>query len=553
MILQQLFESSTGGSDNYAENLAQQIFDKRQDISSEEEVLNQAYHIVANDMGQKTARYKFSYDADFPSDVVSNYFHLQKQGVTEDSPRVDSLVTDALKIMRGPTMDDAVSALKTVLGDREFSGRRGHYNFYVRQLMDMYGKQGVAEDYDDFDDEDEESGLRSGGYVRDKEDSSGEVFVMRGDPYDRRVQITDRNGSGWNISPSRLVAVDDSDPAIARYFGKSVTEGKFVNSDYIFAKDGEQWNKTIAGGSGTMQDPYTAKFNEPLRVLAVLMRSLALQMAGKDPGDPGQFGPTPNKLYYKYNNQLYMGDGTNKIMSVDNTDPKGVAEGEKDTSWMNKQSQDFYNKNPNFKRDDRETKSLGNNRLATRVSPAGGVAKVGKKPVTPFGSQGMTEDQSDSPVAGAITRRILMQRADLLQKYGPEKVMAAIDEVADFVGDVEEIGSSDVSGWVRHVEQILGNMEQSVEEGRHGYDDYGYSLAPGHDEGEPVYSRSHDRVRDFDNSHVQKSRTYHLVHADTGKQLMNKEKTAPAEFGNEQHARAVAAKLKYGTWIPKAV
>ena len=84
--------------------------------------------------------------------------------------------------------------------------------------------QGVAEDYDDFDDEDEESGLRSGGYVRDKEDSSGEVFIMRGDPYDRRVQITDRNGSGWNISPSRLVAVDDSDPAIARYFGKGVAE-----------------------------------------------------------------------------------------------------------------------------------------------------------------------------------------------------------------------------------------------------------------------------------------------------------------------------------------
>jgi len=84
--------------------------------------------------------------------------------------------------------------------------------------------QGVAEDYDDFDDEDEESGLRSGGYVRDKEDSSGEVFIMRGDPYDRRVQITDRNGSGWNISPSRLVAVDDSDPAIARYFGEGVAE-----------------------------------------------------------------------------------------------------------------------------------------------------------------------------------------------------------------------------------------------------------------------------------------------------------------------------------------
>jgi hypothetical protein len=107
---------------------------------------------------------------------------------------------------------------------------------------------------------------------------------------------------------------------------QGVAEGKFFNSDYIFAKNGEHWNKTIEGGSGTKQDPYTAKFNEPLRVLAVLMRSLALQMDGKDPKDSSQFGPTPNKLYYKHNNQLYMGDGTNKIMPVENTDHKGMAE-----------------------------------------------------------------------------------------------------------------------------------------------------------------------------------------------------------------------------------
>lgn len=74
----------------------------------------------------------------------------------------------------------------------------------------------------------------------------------------------------------------------------------------------------------------------------------------------------------------------------------------------------------------------------------------------------MVEGMEDSPVAGAITRRILMQRADLLSKYGPEKVTAAIDEVADFVGDVEEIGSSDVSGWIKQVEQMLDNMEEEV-------------------------------------------------------------------------------------------
>ena len=72
--------------------------------------------------------------------------------------------------------------------------------------------------------------------------------------------------------------------------------------------------------------------------------------------------------------------------------------------------------------------------------------------------------ESDSPVASAITRRILLQRSDLLQKYGPEKVTAAIDDVADFVGDTEEIGSSDVSGWIKQVEQSLAGMGESLKE-----------------------------------------------------------------------------------------
>ena len=73
--------------------------------------------------------------------------------------------------------------------------------------------------------------------------------------------------------------------------------------------------------------------------------------------------------------------------------------------------------------------------------------------------------QEDSPVASAIIRRILLQRTDLLSKYGPERVGAAVDDVADSVGDWDEIGSSDVSGWVRRVEQMLGDMQEGVAEG----------------------------------------------------------------------------------------
>jgi hypothetical protein len=82
-----------------------------------------------------------------------------KKGVAEDTQQVDSLVTDALKIMRGSEVNDAVAALKTVLGDREYNGRRGFYNFYIRQLMDMYSQQGVMEDWQKANKRDKTDGM----------------------------------------------------------------------------------------------------------------------------------------------------------------------------------------------------------------------------------------------------------------------------------------------------------------------------------------------------------------------------------------------------------
>jgi hypothetical protein len=81
----------------------------------------------------------------------------------------------------------------------------------------------------------------------------------------------------------------------------------------------------------------------------------------------------------------------------------------------------------------------------------------------------LDENFGDSPVAGAITRRILMQRLDLLKQYGPESVGAAVDNVADYVGDVDEIGSSDVSAWVAQVERML--KENPPEAFREGWSD----------------------------------------------------------------------------------
>ena len=71
-------------------------------------------------------------------------------------------------------------------------------------------------------------------------------------------------------------------------------------------------------------------------------------------------------------------------------------------------------------------------------------------------NQPIKEDQDTSGVEQAILKRIMVAHLDLLRQYGPEKVMQAAEEVAYNVGDVDEIGTSDVSAYVQQVKQILG-------------------------------------------------------------------------------------------------
>jgi hypothetical protein len=135
----------------YAEKLAQYVYNVRPNLNSEDDVLNIGYKVAVQDLASQTRAVSlFSRDQDFPSDFVSAYRYLQKRrGVTEGSQRVDSLVTDALKIMRGAEVSDAVRALTTVLGNREYNSRRGFYNFYIKQILDTYGQQGMNEGADE--------------------------------------------------------------------------------------------------------------------------------------------------------------------------------------------------------------------------------------------------------------------------------------------------------------------------------------------------------------------------------------------------------------------
>lgn len=77
--------------------------------------------------------------------------------------------------------------------------------------------------------------------------------------------------------------------------------------------------------------------------------------------------------------------------------------------------------------------------------------------------EGSSEDIDQiTPVAAAIINRIMNRHLSLLSQHGPEKVLAAVEMVADYAGDVDEVGSSDVSGWVKQVEQELSGMNEAA-------------------------------------------------------------------------------------------
>jgi hypothetical protein len=73
--------------------------------------------------------------------------------------------------------------------------------------------------------------------------------------------------------------------------------------------------------------------------------------------------------------------------------------------------------------------------------------------------RGISEQSEDSPVSRAVLHRIMMSHPGLLASHGPKRVMDAVDELAYHVGDVEEIGTSDVSGWVREVITMLASAD----------------------------------------------------------------------------------------------
>jgi len=59
--------------------LAKQIFEADPNIKSEAEVLAQGFDRIRAESGIRSARYYIWYHEDYPSDLVSEYFWLQRQ------------------------------------------------------------------------------------------------------------------------------------------------------------------------------------------------------------------------------------------------------------------------------------------------------------------------------------------------------------------------------------------------------------------------------------------------------------------------------------------
>jgi hypothetical protein len=107
---------------------------------------------------------------------------------------------------------------------------------------------------------------------------------------------------------------------------------------------------------------------------------------------------------------------------------------------------------------DKDIKKSGTlNKRATAGTKDRILSRLGKhpKPALPEG-----QSEETSPVARAVLHRIMMAHPGVLAQHGPERVMSAVDELADRVniGPDDEIGTSDVSGWVRDVIRMLAEL-----------------------------------------------------------------------------------------------
>jgi hypothetical protein len=372
---------------------------------------------------------------------------------------------------------------------------------------------------DDWYDDEQETELRSGDYVRDRMDGEhGEIFRMQGDPYERRVRILDRDGKGWYIEPSRLTRVDSQDPDIQRYFGKNRQRDMDEQSVAETALNPQDPKGDYAAKRKALQD---LSMNKDVDQQAVQQRKLDLDKEAKAKGVAEGWSDamvarrtgtprTPYSVYIKgkkwkdFENDdharavmdklkaKFKADGRDpSVITIAPTDiPEGAAEEQKPAGWGEfppkqeitivppkklKSGQTYQDQNkywqsqgqaPIYKTNE-EKEPTTRQELLNRVDKIQRMMSQERNPANlqilrkelemlKQRYQHLKEDSDSEAVEIAIIKRILVSHTDLIMEFGLDKVTQAIEEVAYNVGDVDEIGTSDVSAYVQQVKQILG-------------------------------------------------------------------------------------------------
>jgi hypothetical protein len=398
--------------------------------------------------------------------------------------------------------ENEIEDLQTQVGVKEHGGGIGPKQHWQDLMPEQYN------DDEDYEDEDQDLRLRSGDYVRDQQDGeSGEIFRMQGDPEERRVRILDRDGKGWYIEPSRLTRVDPTDPDVQRYFGKSrqrdmdeaVDEkgalkaaqaaAKFIirNLDdraalKYYSQDFWSPEKFYQGATMAMrgvdadeivkhiiqdrpvqfESGMTEAANvNPQFINAQVTKILAGEARRMTNAPMAQllapvikeYGLTLQQIDGMVPGGLKKAAGEYGIMMKEGWSERALAQrtGQPQTPYGvyidGKQWKEFAT--------DDQARAVAR-KLEAKFRADGSNKKVSYAPATSVTNKPVKEDQDSSGVERAILNRIMVAHTDLLMKFGPDKVMQAAEEVAYNVGDVDEIGTSDVSAYVAQVKQILG-------------------------------------------------------------------------------------------------
>jgi len=211
-----------------------------------------------------------------------------------------------------------------------------------------------------------------------------------------------------------------------------------------FAEQFENWADTIA--EGTWAVPNTD--DDVDKLIQILSNPLPVGVDGQN---------ATNALYNLIGDDRLF----DKFLEISKIDPEQDV-GNLVTDWLQDHLPNIYQQIEN---------EIGDPDYPAEPSEGEGEVDEGNRYGS--GDSGMDgvvyEDEQDDDggfeaIQSAIIRRIAHSHHELLMKLGPDGVLEAARDIAEFAAPVEEIGSSDVSAWVAQIEREAGIESEVTEE-----------------------------------------------------------------------------------------